>query len=73
METLAYQANATSTSSTASLAFLLPLFYGTALVILAVLAQVVVDALRRRRSRQFVANLNEAEQVEWAQFMSRGL
>jgi hypothetical protein len=72
LESFAFEANATSASSTASLAFLVPLFYGTALVVVAVLAQVLVDAMSQRRSRQFVAKLSEDEQIEWAEFMSRG-
>ena len=67
---VAYQWDATSNSSTAGLAFLLPLFYGTVLIVVAVLLQVLVDALRSRRTREFVGHLGEADQADWARFMS---
>jgi hypothetical protein len=66
----AYWAAATSSSSTAGLAFFLPLFYGTILVALAVLLQVLVDALRSRRTREFVGQLSESDQADWARFIS---
>jgi peptidoglycan/LPS O-acetylase OafA/YrhL len=70
LASVAYQVDATSTSSTAGLVFLLPLVYGTALVVVAVLVQVLVDALRSRHTREFVQHLNSAEQEDWATFIS---
>jgi len=67
---VAYQAAATSSSSTAGLVFFLPLFYGTVLVAVAVLLQVLVDALRSRRTNEFVKNLSKADQADWARFVS---
>lgn len=67
---VAYQWDARSTGSMAGLAFLLPLFYGTVLVVVAVVLQVLVDALRSRQTREFVGNLSESNQADWARFMS---
>jgi hypothetical protein len=70
LTSLAYQANATSTSSTAPLVFLASVFYGTVLVAGVVLLQVLIDALRSRRTRAFVDGLSEADQADWAKFVA---
>jgi hypothetical protein len=68
---LAYDANAARTSSTAPLVFLASIFYGVVLVAGAVFAQVLVDAVRSRHSRDFVESLSEVDQLAWARFISQ--
>jgi hypothetical protein len=40
-------------------------------VVAAVLLQVLVDSLRSRHTRMFVAGLSETDQVDWAHFIAK--